>query len=62
MPIHEKLRTRDAYAVRNYLRVTMIEIHNQLTKRLDAPATADSLRGQWDLPPLASDLPSVAAS
>ena len=62
MPIHEKLRARDAYAVRNYLRVTMIEIHNQLTKRLDAPATADSLRGQWDLPPLASELPSVVAS
>jgi hypothetical protein len=61
MPIHEKLRARDAYAVRNYLRVTMIEVHDQLTKRLDVPATAGSLRGQWDLSPLASVVPTVAA-
>lgn len=44
MPIHEKLRSRDAPAVQAYLRVTMINIHDQLTKRLDAPAVVDSLR------------------
>lgn len=44
MPIHEKLRARDAPALRNYLRVTMINIHDELTKRLDAPAVVESLR------------------
>ena len=40
MPIHEKLRGRDFPTTRNYLRVTMTNIHDELTKRLDAPATA----------------------
>jgi hypothetical protein len=44
MPIHEKLRGRDAPTVRNYLRVTMCNIHEELTKRMDAAAVADSLR------------------
>jgi hypothetical protein len=44
MPIHEKLRGRDFPTTRNYLRVTMTNIHDELTKRLDAPATAKSLR------------------
>jgi hypothetical protein len=44
MPIHEKLRGRDFQTTRNYLRVTMTNIHDELTKRLDAPATAESLR------------------
>ena len=44
MPIHERLRARDAEAVHAYLRVTMINIHDQLTKRIDVPAVADSLR------------------
>ena len=43
MPIHEKLRTRDALTTRSYLRVTMINIHDQLTKRMDAAALADAL-------------------
>lgn len=44
MPIHEKLRGRDAPVVRNYLRVTMCNIHEELSKRLDAAAVAHSLR------------------
>jgi hypothetical protein len=44
MPIHEKLRGRDFQTTRNYLRVTMTNIHDELTKRLDAEATAQSLR------------------
>ena len=35
MPIHEKLRGRDFPTTRNYLRVTMVNIHEELTKRLD---------------------------
>lgn len=44
MPIHEKLRGRDFETTRNYLRVTMTNIHDELTKRLDATAAAESLR------------------
>ena len=43
MPIHEKLRGRDFDTTRNYLRVTMTHVHDELTNRLDAPATAKSL-------------------
>lgn len=45
MPIHEKLRGRDGMTVRNYLRVTMCNIHEELAKRTDAAAVAESLRG-----------------
>ncbi|MSP88011.1 MAG: hypothetical protein EXQ92_04240 [Alphaproteobacteria bacterium] len=44
MPIHEKLRGRDGMTVRNYLRVTMCNIHEELAKRTDAAAVAESLR------------------
>jgi len=43
MPIHEKLRGRDFPTIRNYLRVTMCNIHEELTTRLDAPAIAAPL-------------------
>jgi hypothetical protein len=46
MPIHEKLRGRDFPTMRNYLRVTMCNIHDELTKRMDAQAVARLLRGQ----------------
>jgi len=40
MPIHEKLRARDFPTLRNYLSVTMCNIHDELTKRMDAQAMA----------------------
>jgi hypothetical protein len=40
MPIHEKLRGRDFPTIRNYLRVTLCNIHDELTKRMDAQALA----------------------
>jgi hypothetical protein len=43
MPIHEKMRTRDAPTTRSYLRVTMINIHDQLTKRMDIAAVIAAL-------------------
>ena len=43
MPIHEKMRTRDETTTHNYLRVTMINIHDELTKRLDAAAVIRDL-------------------
>jgi hypothetical protein len=44
MPIHEKLRGADFPTLRNYLRVTLTNIHDELSKRLDAPAVAQALR------------------
>jgi hypothetical protein len=44
MPIHEKLRGRDFPTTRNYLRVTLCNIHDQLTKRMDAAALAGVLQ------------------
>jgi hypothetical protein len=46
MPIHGTLRGRDAPTIHNYLRVTMCNIHDELTKRIDVAAVVDSLRGQ----------------
>jgi hypothetical protein len=44
MPIHEKLRRSDYPTIRNYLRVTLCNIHDEFTKRLDAVAVATALR------------------
>jgi hypothetical protein len=46
MPIHEKLRGRDFWTLRNYLRVTLCNIHDEFAKRADAPALAAALRRQ----------------
>jgi hypothetical protein len=43
MPIHEKLRAPDFPAIRNYLRVSLINIHDELIERIDVPAVARSL-------------------
>ena len=43
MPIHKKLRGRDFPTTHNYLKVTMCNIHDELTQRMDAPAVADQL-------------------
>lgn len=45
MPIHERLRGRDYPAIRNYLRVTLANIHDELIKRIDAPAVLEALDG-----------------
>jgi len=43
MPIHKQLRAPDFPAIRNYLRISLINIHDELIKRLDAPAIAREL-------------------
>jgi hypothetical protein len=43
MPIHEKLRGRDFPTLRNYLQVTLCNIHDELSERIDAPAVAAKL-------------------
>ncbi len=44
MPIHEKLRGRDFDTTRNYLRVSLCNIHDELVDRIDAPAMTSALR------------------
>lgn len=46
MPIHESLRGQDFPTLRNYLRVTLCNVHHELTKRLDARAIAAQLDRQ----------------
>lgn len=43
MPIDEILRKPDFPAITNYLRVSLINIHDELQRRLDAPAVAQAL-------------------
>jgi hypothetical protein len=43
MPIHQKLRAPDFLAISNYLRVSLINIHDRLIDRLDGAAVAQSL-------------------
>jgi len=38
MPIHEKLRGRDFPTTHNYLKITMCNIHDELTRRMDIAA------------------------
>ena len=52
MPIHEKLRGPDFPTTRNYLRVTLCNIHDELIKRMDAAALASILAARTpDFPP-----------
>ena len=46
MPIHEKLRGRDFQTTRNYLRVTMCNIHDELTKRAGPAGPGGIVRTQ----------------
>jgi len=44
MPIHEKLRGRDFPTTRNYLRVNLCNIHDELEERANVPAIVEDLR------------------
>jgi len=43
MPIHKKLREADYPAIRNYLRVSLVNIHDELSKRISPFDVARSL-------------------
>jgi hypothetical protein len=43
MPIHEKLRGRDFPTTRNYLRVSLCNIHDELVERMDRAALERAL-------------------
>lgn len=44
LPIHKQLRGRDFPTTHNYLKVTMCNIHDELTKRMDAKALTEALK------------------
>jgi hypothetical protein len=44
MPIHQKLRASEFPTIRNYMRVTLINIHDALIERADLAALTDRLR------------------
>ena len=46
MPIHKQLRASEFPTLHGYLKVTLCNIHDELTKRLDAEAVASSLRAR----------------
>jgi hypothetical protein len=46
MPIHEKLRGRDFPTTKSYLKVTLCNIHDKLTKRANPRALAGMLLGE----------------
>ena len=43
MPIHEKLRGRDFPTIHNYLKVVLCNVHEELTRKIDAPAVVGAL-------------------
>ena len=55
LPIHEKLRGRDYPTTHNYLKVMLCNIHDELTRRMDANAvlsllgTKGKFRTSWHL-------------
>jgi len=46
MPIHAKLRASEFPTIRNYLKVTLCNIHDQLSPRLDVPGIVAELRAR----------------
>ena len=45
MPIHKKLRESDFPTMQNYLKVVLINMHDDLMRRMDAEGMAAKLRG-----------------
>lgn len=43
MPIHEKLRGRDFATMHNYLKVVLCNVHEELTRKVDASAVVGAL-------------------
>jgi hypothetical protein len=48
MPIHRQLRASEFPTLHGYLKATLCNIHEELTKRLDAEAIVSSLRAPAD--------------
>ena len=48
MPIHQMLRTRDELTTRGYLRITLCNIHDELSRRMDAGALVEALEASLE--------------
>lgn len=48
MPIHKQLRGRDFSTTHNYLKVTLCNIHDELTRRMDVSALTGALKAHTD--------------
>lgn len=46
MPIHENLRTAEGPTIHNYMRITLIGVHDELSRRIDAPRVAAALNAE----------------
>ena len=46
MPIHEKLRAKDAPPIHNYLRTNLCNVHDLFVRRADVPALVKVLTNQ----------------
>ena len=56
MPIDQKLRRPDYPTICNYLRVTLCNVHDETTKRMDAHALVETLHGISDAGRWVSDV------
>jgi hypothetical protein len=45
MPIHEKLRAKDAPTIHNYLKANLCNVHDVFVRRANIPALVESLTG-----------------
>jgi hypothetical protein len=57
MPIHKDIRSRDFSTTHSYLKITLCNVHEQLTSRADLPALARQLRGADSPSPVALRAP-----
>jgi len=48
MPIHRQLRANEFPTLHGYLKVTLCNMHDELTRRMDAQAVVESLRARAD--------------
>jgi len=46
LPVHQKLRASEFPTIRNYLRVTMVNTHDELSRRMDAAAMVAMLSAE----------------
>jgi hypothetical protein len=61
MPIHKDIRSRDFPTTHSYLKITLCNVHDQLTGRADVAALARQVRETASLPARSADPPKAAS-
>src|SRR5688572_27646364 len=61
MPINKEVRSRDFPTTHSYLKITLCNVHEELTRRADLPALARQLREEAAVPPPSASLAAHAA-